>query len=78
MFRPSDPYNKILNFYFDDTQAKPVQLSPHVPSRILHIRAIAFCFLNLKARGNEMTLAKREQRKRKFCSRGFRSENSVL
>ena len=48
MFRQSDPYNKILNFYFDDTQAKPVQLSPHVPSRILHIRALCSGLFHVK------------------------------
>ena len=46
MFRQSDPYNKILNFYFDDTQAKPVQLS--LPSRILHIRALCSGLFHVK------------------------------
>ena len=44
--RDTDPYNKILNFYFDDTQAKPVQLS--LPSRILHIRALCSGLFHVK------------------------------
>jgi len=44
-----DPYNKILNFYFhDNIQAKPVQLSHHVPSRILHIRALCSGLFHVK------------------------------
>ena len=50
MFHPKvdDPYNKILNFYFHDIQAKPAQLSPHIPSRILHIRALCSGLFHVK------------------------------
>lgn len=51
MFHPNvddDPYNKILNFYFHDIHAKPVQLSLHIPSRILHIRALCSGLFRVK------------------------------